>query len=206
MLIDITQGAKVGVLTSNKKGSPTFKVETIKWLKDIDGEVREDSMVTFFCGVHNVGTHIDLMKPLEIEKERFIAEGVKFNISLITDRPVELRDIDTSLIKEGVYIFFQTGWDKYLEENKCFYHPEISMEVLEYLIEKKVNMIGVDALGLARGKMHPVFDRIAADNDAYIIENLTNLDKIPDKNFKVYCFPLKAEALDAVPARILVEF
>ncbi|MGL5633825.1 MAG: hypothetical protein ACRDDL_01955 [Sarcina sp.] len=36
-------------------------------------------------------------------------------------------------------------------------------------------------------------------------ENLCNLKSIPSK-FKVYCFPLKIEGIDALPTRILVEF
>jgi kynurenine formamidase len=205
MLIDITQGANVGVLTSNKKGSQTLKVEINRWLREFEGELKEDSMTVFSCGIHNMGTHIDMMKPTEIEKERFIAEGIKLNISHIIDRPVEVKDLDTSLIKEGIYVFFQTNWDKYLGDEKCFNHPEISMEVLEYLVSKKINMIGIDSLGLAKGKNHLVFDKYAADNNIYIIENLTNLNKIPNKEFRVYCFPLKIEALDALPARVLVE-
>ena len=39
-----------------------------------------------------------------------------------------------------------------------------------------------------------------------MLENLSNLDKIPTKDFKVYCLPMKIEAIDALPARILVEF
>ena len=205
MLIDVTQGANIGVLTSNKKGSQTLKVEIGRWLKEFDGEVKEDSMKVITCGIHNLGTHIDMMNPMEIEKERFIASGIKFDISNIIDRPVELTDLDLSLIEEGIYVLFQTNWDKYLGDEKSFNHPEVSMEVLKYLVSKKINMIGIDCLGLAKGKNHLIFDKYAADNKTYIIENLTNLNNIPNNRFKVYCFPLKIEALDAVPARILVE-
>jgi len=51
MLIDITQGANIGVLTSNKKGSQTLKVEIGRWLKEFDGEVKEDSMKVMTCGI-----------------------------------------------------------------------------------------------------------------------------------------------------------
>lgn len=204
MIIDITQAAKIGVVTS-KKGSPTLKVEKTKFNAEIGGEFKEDYMTVFSCGVHNTGTHIDTMGPVEIEPERFIALGIKFNVSHIIDRPIELKDLDVSLVEEGQYVFFQTGWDKYLGEDKYFDHPELSMEVLEYLVSKKVNMIGIDALGVGKGKNHPITDAFAAKHKAYIIENLTNLDKIPESGFKVYCFPSKVEAIDAIPARILVE-
>lgn len=80
------------------------------------------------------------------------------------------------------------------------------MEVIEYLVDKKVNMIGIDTLGLGYGKNHGLIDTFVRKKGIYAIENLTNLDKIPNKDFRVYCLPMKIEGLDALPARILVEF
>ncbi|WP_252234857.1 cyclase family protein [Clostridium sp. ZS1] len=118
-----------------------------------------------------------------------------------------MSDLDISRIKEGVYVFFQTGWDKYFEdEEKYNNHPEVSMEVIEYLVDKKVNMIGIDALGLGVGRNHGVVDIYLGKNKTYSIENLANLGNIPEENFKVYCLPMKIEGLDAFPARILVEY
>jgi kynurenine formamidase len=205
MFIDLTQGATVGQLTCGKKGSPTYKVETAKWFRNVQDQIIEESMTTFSCGVHNIGTHIDLMSPIEIEKERFVAEGIKFDISHILNRPVTLDDLDLALIKQGIYVLFQTNWDQYIGQEKSFDHPELAMEVLEYMIKHKVNMIGIDALGLAKGKQHFIFDQYAADHEVYLIENLTNLKDVPLHNFKVYCFPMKAELLEAVPVRIVVE-
>ncbi|MDU6358803.1 MAG: cyclase family protein [Clostridiales bacterium] len=52
---------------------------------------------------------------------------------------------------ERAYAFFQTGWDKYFEdEEKYNNHPEVGMEVIKYLVVKKVNMIGIDTLGLGK--------------------------------------------------------
>lgn len=85
-------------------------------------------------------------------------------------------------------------------------HPEISIEVIEYLVDKKVNMVGIDALGIGAGRNHGIIDVFLGKHGAYAIENLTNLDKIPEKDFRVYCLPMKIEGLDAFPARILVEF
>lgn len=80
------------------------------------------------------------------------------------------------------------------------------MEVIEYLVSKKVNMIGIDTLGLGVSRNHGIIDEYLGKNKTYAIENLSNLDKIPTKDFKVYCLPMKIEAIDALPARILVEF
>ena len=50
-------------------------------------------------------------------------------------------------------------------------------------------MIGTDALGLGQGRKHGEYDRLLAQNDVYILENLTNLAAIPQPEFTVYCFP-----------------
>ena len=80
------------------------------------------------------------------------------------------------------------------------------MEVIEYLVEKKVNMIGIDTLGLGLRRNHGIIDDYLAKNKIYGIENLANLRNIPSNDFKVYCLPIKIEGLDALPARVLVEF
>lgn len=67
-------------------------------------------------------------------------------------------------------------------------------------------MVGIDALGLGRGRNHGLIDVYLGKNKSYTIENLANLDKIPEEGFKVYCLPMKIEGIDGLPARILVDF
>lgn len=104
-------------------------------------------------------------------------------------------------------MFFQTNWDKYIDdEEKYNNHPEASMDFIEYLVNKKVNMIGIDTLGLGFGRNHGAIDVYLDKNKTYAIENLANINKIPENNFKVYCLHMKIEGLDALPARISMEF
>lgn len=203
MIIDITQATKIGRVY--REGSEPLKVEEVKRYSKSGSEY---TTINFSCDVHNMGTHIDVMSAdVMLVNERLISEGIKFDVSNITDRPITLDDIDLSIIKEGVYAFFQTNWDKYFEdENKYNNHPEVSMEVIEYLVDKKVNMIGIDTLGLGLGRNHGIIDVYLGKQKIYPIENLANLDQIPKEGFKVYCLPMKIEGLDAFPARILVEF
>jgi kynurenine formamidase len=203
MIVDITQTTKIGRVY--RDGSEPLKVETVKRYSKSGSEYKT---ISFSCDTHNMGTHIDVMGvDVFIENERLISEGIKFDVSSITDREIKLIDLDLSLVKEGVYVFFQTNYDKYFEdEEKYNNHPEISMEVIEYLVDKKVNMIGIDALGLGRGRNHGLIDVYLGKHKSYTIENLANLDKIPEEGFKVYCLPMKIEGIDGLPARILVEF
>lgn len=203
MIVDITQTTKIGRVY--RAGSEPLKIEkVIRYLRGGS----EYTTTTFSCDVHNMGTHIDVMgEDVLIENERLISKGIKFDVSHIVDREIKLSDLDIKRIKEGVYVFFQTNWDKYFEdEEKYNSHPEISMEVIEYLVDKKVNMIGIDTLGLGIGRNHGIIDTYLGKHKTYAIENLANLKDIPEENFKVYCLPIKMEGIDALPTRILVEF
>ncbi|MDU3801599.1 cyclase family protein [Paraclostridium bifermentans] len=203
MLVDITQTTKLGRVY--RAGSKPLEVKSVKRYSRSGSEY---TTTCFSCDVHNMGTHIDVMSTdVIIENDRLISDGVKFDVSNITDRAIELDDLELSRIKEGVYVLFQTNWDKYLDDDEKYStHPEISMEVIEYLVGKKVNMIGIDTLGLGLRRNHGTIDEYLAKNKIYGIENLANLNSIPEKNFKVYCLPIKIEGLDALPARLLVEF
>ncbi len=202
MLIDITQETKIGKVY--RGGSPALNVREITCNK---GTKSEYKTIEYSIATHNMGTHIDVMGVgVELPLERLIGKGIKYDVSQILDRPVEITDVDLSLIEEGEFIFFQTNWDRYLMEDKYNEHLEISIDLIEKLAELDVNMIGIDALGLGRGKNHGTIDRILGKAKKYAIENLCNLDKVPTSGFKVYCLPTKIEGLDALPVRILVEF
>ena len=203
MLVDITQTTKLGRVY--RAGSKPLEVKSVKRYSRSGSEY---TTTCFSCDVHNMGTHIDVMSTdVIIENDRLISEGVKFDISNITDRAIELDDLELSRLTEGVYVLFQTNWDKYLDDDEKYStHPEISMEVIEYLVCKKVNIICIDTLGLGLRRNHGTIDEYLAKNKIYGIENLANLNSIPEENFKVYCLPIKIEGLDALPARLLVEF
>ena len=102
-------------------------------------------------------------------------------------------------------MFFRTGWEECLGREKYFDHPELSMEIIEWLCSKEINMVGIDALGVGRLKNHGAYDRFLVDRDVFVIENLTNLKSIDNKSFKVYCLPLNIEGSDALLTRVIVE-
>ena len=108
-------------------------------------------------------------------------------------------------IESGDFVFFRTGWSEFVGTMKYYDHPELSLEVVQWLVSKNINAVGIDALGLGRDRRHGEYDRLLAKNDIFVIENLANLSAIPQKKFNTYCFPLKIENTDAIPARVVVE-
>lgn len=202
MLVDITQETRIG--KEYRTGSPALRVEEITCRSKGGSEYKT---LHYSVATHNTGTHIDVMGVgVELPLDRLIGKGIKYDVSHILERPVEAGDIDLSLIDGGEYIFFQTNWDKYVMEDRYNDHIEVSVELVEKLAAMDINMIGIDAPGIGRSRNHGMIDRILGEAGKYAIENLCNLDKIPEKGFKVYCLPSKTEGLDVLQTRILVEF
>ena len=79
----------------------------------------------------------------------------------------------------------------------------MSQEVAEYLVESKVKMVGVDTCSIDNADGFPIH-RILLGADILIIENLTNLDRLAGKNFRVFALPLNLQ-VDGSPARVVAE-
>ncbi len=155
----------------------------------------------------HTATHIDLVYgDKRIGPERMVGTGKLVDVTSITGRQIGLADIeDQVVLQAGDFLFLRTDWSKFVGSDKYQHHPEMAAEVVHWLVSNKANMVGIDASGLGRGHLHGEYDRLLAHNDIFVIENLTNLSAIPSPEFRVYCFPLKLEGVDALPARVVVE-
>ncbi|MEM3072699.1 MAG: cyclase family protein [Candidatus Bathyarchaeia archaeon] len=201
MLIDVSVEVSEGMVF--RPGSPPVRLDRVKCFGEEEGEY----LTTVLSTPTHIGTHIDVVYPeRKIELQRLMGVGRLVDVSAIEEGMVALKDVEEEIkIGSGEFVFFMTGWSKYLGTRRYFEHPELSMEVLEWLASKRVNMVGIDALGLGRLKNHSSYDKFLADKNVYIIENLTNLSSINRQPFRVYCFPLKIQGSDALPCRVMVE-
>jgi len=181
---------------------------TVSVSKETWNEIFKNEKMTAFG---HVGTHFDV-KNKEFSLDNTIRNGKIFDVKSITDRDIEINDIDSSEINKDDFVMFNTG---YLKEvgygTKEYYksHPQLSNELIELLIEKKVSMIGIDAAGIRSGAEHGPIDQYCADKNIFVVENLDNLDILVQKtlndNFRVYTFPIKMEGLDGLPCRVIAE-
>ena len=155
--------------------------------------------------VGHLGTHFDVMNkefPLEYTRRK----GIVFDVSSIHDRDIGSGDIDLSLIGEGMFAAFYTG---YLEEvgygNRVYFgqHPQLTDELIDALLDKGVSIIAVDCAGVRRGKEHTPKDQYCADRGCFVIENLCNLEQITTDSCMVCALPLKWRGADGAPARVV---
>lgn len=159
--------------------------------------------------VGHLGTHFDVMNkefPLEYTRRK----GIVFDVSDITDRDIDVCNVDLSQVGADMFVAFYTG---FIEEegygSKVYFteHPQLSDELIDALLEKGVSIIGVDFAGVRRGKEHTPKDQYCADRGVFIIENLCNLKTIADKDGAciVNTYPMNYAEMTGLPCRVVAE-
>ena len=161
----------------------------------------------------HLGTHLDIMNVPNLDINRFIGPAKVVHVENIFNREIEPADFENKVdIQKGDFIIFKTDWlptyyetDYYVTGHPEAGHPELSDKTLEYLIQKEVNFIGIDAAGVKRREGHPKADMYCADHDVFVIENIINLNQLKQDTFKFYCFPLPLKNSSGLPVRLIAE-
>ena len=197
---------------SNFPGSPSPQFISWSTIED-DGY----NLELLFLSSHT-GTHLDA--PFHFEKKgakihqipltRLVGNGLLIKIKKVNGQVITKKDLleferKNGKIKNFSSIFFFTGWQKNL--NKKFYftnNPGLSKSAAEYLVSKKINLVGIDSpsidLGIDKSFLtHNMF----AKNNILIVENLSNLEKIPNLEFNFIILPLKLKGATGSPVRAI---
>jgi kynurenine formamidase len=201
MLIDVSMIIEQGSVF--RLGMPAVEIASRRFYHESEGEY-ESTVLSFST---HTATHVDLVFPEKrLDPGRMIGTGKLIDVTQVSGSGIRLDDVKHQVeIESGDFVLFRTDWSEFAGTDKYYDHPELSLEVVQWLVSKSVNAVGIDALGLGRGRRHGEYDRLLARNDIFVIENLADLSAIPKKEFNVYCFPLKIEDTDAIPARVVVE-
>lgn len=155
----------------------------------------------------HLGTHFDVMNqvfPLEFTERK----GIVFDVSKIRDRDINLTDIDQSKIKKDQFVAFYTGFieeEMYGTVRYFKEHPHLSFELIDFLAEKKVSIIGIDAAGVRRGVEHTPTDQKCADQGIFIIENLVNLKELVNHECIINTYPINFEDWTGLPTRVIAK-
>ncbi|MFL0195352.1 cyclase family protein [Clostridium sp. WILCCON 0269] len=158
-----------------------------------------------------IGTHFDVMNK-EFSIDKAITRGRVFDVSHIKNGEVKVNDLDLSSVKKGDFVMFYSGILKQLRYGTKEYFStniELSDELIDYLIDKRVNFIGIDMNGAQKPANHLRIDQHCADRGVFIIENLDNLDLMLEKasgeSFTVYTFPVNMSGFSGLPCRVIAE-
>jgi kynurenine formamidase len=159
----------------------------------------------------HIGTHIDVYKKSNIPLEYFKTKGVLIDCTNYDlDREIGLEVLENIEITKGRFVIFKTNTpikDTYGSDSYFKHHPQISWELIDYLLERKVYFIGINCAGIRSGKEHIKADIKAEENNAYIIENL-DLSKLNGKiedEFDVYTMWIENPFSTGLSTRVLVD-
>ena len=200
MIVDLS--VVVNESTPVYPGDPTLKIEPAG-LFEPDGW--NDHIVSIPT---HVGTHIDA--PLHMLSdgkslgqfpiEQFVGRGILVEVG----KEFSLKAVQQSGIQAGDIVLFHTGMSSsYHDPSYYETYPVMSEEIAQYLVARQVKMVGVDAGNVDNADGFPIH-KILLAGGVLIIENLTNLEQLVDREFNVSALPIKLD-LDGAPARVIAE-
>ncbi|MBI9046880.1 MAG: cyclase family protein [Anaerolineaceae bacterium] len=186
--------------------------EITKDLQIKNGDIANTSVI--HMGNH-VGTHIDApshffdgaatIDKIPIDKMIGPVQVIRINneIELITEEVLEVLSIKTGFKK----VLFRTRNSEIWMKNTMdfdFSFVGFSKDAAQYLVDKGIELIGVDYLSVA-----PFNDPISAHKEllssgVVILEGL-NLSEVDEGEYRLYCLPIKFIGLDGGPARAILE-
>ena len=148
----------------------------------------------------HTGTHIDLPMHL-IEDNRFVADFALDNfvgkgvlLDVRGESQIKMKASYKEMVSDGSIVLLYTGYDKYYKAKEYFTdHPEVSTEFADFLLSKKIKMLGMDM----PSPDYPPFaiHKALLSIGIFVLENITNLEGLLGINsFEVMAFPLKLSA------------
>ncbi|MFO7955611.1 MAG: cyclase family protein [Candidatus Brocadiia bacterium] len=112
------------------------------------------------------------------------------------------------LVQPGDSVILKTGWEQYRGTGKYDDSPSVDERLIHALVERGIVLTLVDSPGVsggAEGPEHNAMDKYLADNEAYAVENLVNVDRITERRFRLYCFPIPLTGMNTAPCRVVAE-
>ncbi|MCD6115726.1 cyclase family protein [bacterium] len=113
-----------------------------------------------------------------------------------------------STLKKSDFLLLHTGWSsRWGHESYFSDFPVLAPEAAEWLSSFPIKGIGVDAISVDPADAgNLIIHRILLEKDIIIIENLMNLEKLPETGFTFSTFPLKIKNGDGSPVRAAAMF
>ncbi|SFR60312.1 cyclase family protein [Halogeometricum limi] len=202
-LVDLTRSVESGMPTY--PGDPAVSVAPHA-TQESDGY----RVSRLELGTHT-GTHVDAPAHTESEGDSlgaFDADEFRFDARVVDCRGVGANEaIGPDAVPEpndaadtDEMLVFRTGWAEKWGSDEMFAHPSLAPETAERCAERDFH-VGIDALSPdpTDGDGGVPAHHALLGAGLLIVENLTNLDAVPDR-FELLVLPLKVDA-DGAPVR-----
>ena len=137
------------------------------------------------------------------------------------DYRVTIADLDAwerahGRISEGAIVVARTGWGRFWPDRKAYlgtdapadveglHFPGYSREAAERLVDRRVAGVGIDTASLDHGPSRDFLAHRALNGAGiYGLENVANLDRVPEAGATLIALPMKIEGGSGGPARII---
>jgi kynurenine formamidase len=162
----------------------------------------------------------------EIPLTQLIAPAVRIDVrdQAARDRNYRLQPADVrrfeqkwGAVRAGTIVLLQTGWSRHWPDRKAYFgsestedasaleFPGYGEEAARLLVEERgVALLGVDTASIDFGRSKDfIVHRIAAAKNVGGLENLTNLDQLPQSGFHVVALPVKIRGGSGGPVRVI---
>ena len=165
----------------------------------------------------HTGTHMDAPFHFEATNERI--DEISLDRLLVPGHVVEIKingpsqlltckDLSqlSEAVEPGDAVLLKTDWSQHFDDFDYFRNnlPRISEALANWLVERKVGIVGVEAQSVADvNNLSEVtlIHKILLGGNVVIVEGLVNLDSIVDDAFLFGAMPLKVGGGDGAPCR-----
>jgi kynurenine formamidase len=183
------------------------------------GGTHIDAPIHFFAGRHTVD---------EIPVDRLMGEGVVVDVSAACakDRDYRVTGADFAAwekrhgrIPEGAIVFLRTGFGKFWPDRVKYmgtdergeqavaklHFPGLDPEAAKWLAgERRIKAVGLDTPSIDYGQSTGFETHITLfERNVPALENVANLDMLPEKGFYVIALPVKIRGGSGGPVRIV---
>ena len=186
-----------------------------------------------FSSPEHLGTHLDApihfgengWANADIPIERLCAHGVVIDITrksnASADATLSVDDIEAweqrnDTLQEGSIVIVRTGWASGWPDWETYYgsstptdvatlhFPGISPEAAQALVNRGIFGVGIDTASIDPGNSS-TFEahQILAAANVFNLENLTNVDGLPEAGFDIIALPMKIKDGTGGPARVV---
>lgn len=157
----------------------------------------------------HIGTHLDTYCKSPIPLDYFKSRGILIDVSHICeDRQILISDVEKNNIPPHSFVLIHTGRiERFLYGEPKYFadHPQLSHELIDWLLAKEIRFIGLDCSGIRRGDEHRDADIHCEEHGVYVIENLCNLKLIQSPVFTVYTMWLDDPSMTGLKCRVIAE-
>ncbi|MCD6318629.1 cyclase family protein [Candidatus Aerophobetes bacterium] len=165
--------------------------------------------------IPHIGTHIEvpyhyLKEGKDISAfpiEKLIGEAVVLDFThKKVGEAIDKEDIEVyqNEIKKGDIVLIKTGLSKFYRTPKAHDRPYLTPGAVSWLIQKKINCLGVDCSGIdPKGFDYQINHEALFKNDIPLIEYLNNLDQLREKRTFLVVLPVPIKGLEAFPVRVI---